>query len=109
MKRKPPETKEVWIGRIEGWRASGKPQKEYCSEQGFNRNTMVKWISTLNQENKKIDPKSEKTEWIELTKREPMDKTPITKISYNGFEIEMVETFSEPFLIKLLRVMKKVC
>lgn len=115
------ESQEVWGERIAAWRASGQTQSVFCEAQGFNRNTMAKWINQLNlgnpsrkkrKQSEKPKVKSEDSqEWITLETRKRIDSEPLPniKIHCHHFTIELPEGVSPTNITTILEVMKTVC
>jgi transposase-like protein len=94
-----PSLKDLWIQRINDWKASGKTIQSWCKENGLREHQLYYW-------RRKTASVDKSASFIEI-KEAPPEKTTVS-LSYGGFEVCLERSFDEETLLRCLKVLKRV-
>lgn len=122
------ETKaEIWAKRINEMKASGKPQKQWCEENGIKYNTIRSWFRVLNkgnkikfkqesQENKNSQNKviaDKNPKWLKVSLESNGPKPPISgeiiKIKIGKFSVNVPEMFNTETFSNVMKTLLEIC
>lgn len=122
------ETKaEIWTKRIIEMKASGKPQKQWCEENGIKYNTIRSWFKVLNKgnknkykqeahenkdsQNKVIEDKNPK--WLKVSLEakslEPAASEGIIEINIGKFSVNVPDKFNAETFSNVMKSLLEIC
>lgn len=100
------ENREIWMKRIEEYRASGLSQKTWCEESGVKATSLRYWIMKLNKTKSIIEPDDSPIEFasVSITK----ESFPAIVLEIKDVKLSINNNYDEVFLLNLIKTLRKL-
>ncbi|AZO94889.1 hypothetical protein [Halocella sp. SP3-1] len=102
--------REIWIKRIQDYKASGLTAAKWCEENGVSINSLRYYTHKFNKEKK--EQESNQTKWTAVFPAPAENKdneTKIIKVTIGQAIIEVVPGFDSNTFETLVRILKEQC
>ncbi|QTL97702.1 hypothetical protein GM661_18025 [Iocasia frigidifontis] len=102
--------REIWIERIQDYKASSLTAAKWCEENGLNINSLRYYIHKFNKEKK--EQESSQTKWTAVFPARAENnnsETKTIKITIGQAIIEVVPGFDSNTFETLIRILKEQC
>ena len=118
---------EIWTKRIIEMKASGKPQKQWCEENGIKYNTIRSWFRVLNKGSKnKFEQESQEnkfsknriiedknSKWLKVSLEakslEPAASEGIIEINIGKFSVNVPDKFNAETFSNVMKSLLEIC
>lgn len=101
------ENKEVWIRRVEEFKASNLSQGAWSRENGVNASNLRYWLKKLNDSNTSTKETPSIVEFAAVSITEDNYLSPI-EIEVNNIKISITSNYDEILLLKLINSLRKI-
>jgi hypothetical protein len=97
---------ETWMGRLQGWSASGKSIAEWCRGQSLNYHRFIYWKGRLSGKRKQKKQNAIHTPkgFVELNEELPFDSGVV--VEHENVRILVAQNFDELTFLRCLRLLR---
>jgi hypothetical protein len=102
--------REIWIERIQDYKASSLTAAKWCEENGLSINSLRYYTHKFNKEKK--EQESNQTKWATVTpapKENTVNEAQTIKVTIGQAIIEIVPGFDSNTFETLVRILKEQC
>ncbi|MSU02996.1 IS66 family insertion sequence element accessory protein TnpA [Tissierella pigra] len=101
------ENREVWIRRVEEFKASNLSQVAWCRENGINVGGLRYWLRKLNGSGISTKESLSVVEFASVSITEDNSFSPI-EIEINNVKLSITNNYDEILLLKLINSLRKI-
>ncbi len=101
------ENREIWIKRVEAFKASKLSQVAWSRENGINVSGLRYWLRKLNDSNLDTKESTSLVEFASVSITEVNCLSPIV-IEINNVKVSLTNDYDEAFLLKLINTLRKI-